>query len=48
MEDPAQRALQARRESMYTEFRSAFEPTSAQDWCKLIKGVEKNPVYIHR
>lgn len=39
MEDLVQRALQARRESKYIEFKSAFDPSSAHDWCELIKDI---------
>lgn len=39
MEDLIQRALQAKRESKHIEFKSAFDPSSAQDWCELIKDI---------
>jgi hypothetical protein len=35
----AQRALAAKRESKYIEFKEAFDPTSNGDWCEVIKDI---------
>ncbi|MCX7175111.1 MAG: ATP-binding protein [Proteobacteria bacterium] len=37
--DIFQRALSAKRESKYIEFKSTFDPSSAGEWCELIKDI---------
>lgn len=39
MEDTVKRALKAKRESKHIEFKSSFDPSSAQDWCELVKDI---------
>ena len=33
------KALNAKRESKYIEFKSEFNPDSPQDWCEIIKDI---------
>lgn len=39
MADIFQRALSAKRESKYIEFKSTFDPSAAGEWCELIKDI---------
>ena len=39
MPDLAERALNAKRESKYVEFKERFDPSSAGDWCEVIKDI---------
>lgn len=37
MNPPVKKALKAKRESRYVEFKLTFDPHSSQDWCELLK-----------
>jgi len=39
MPDLIQKALSAKRESKYIEFKQGFDPTSPREWCELIKDI---------
>jgi predicted HTH transcriptional regulator len=39
MTDLIERALKAKRESKYIEFKASFNTSSAQDWCEIIKDI---------
>jgi hypothetical protein len=39
MPDLAERALNAKRESKYVEFKEGFDPSSAGEWCEVIKDI---------
>jgi len=39
MEELVEKALSAKRESKYIEFKSEFDPKSAQNWCEVIKDI---------
>lgn len=39
MPDLAAHALQAKRESKYVEFKERFNPSSAEDWCEIVKDI---------
>jgi hypothetical protein len=39
MPDLADRALNAKRESKYVEFKERFDPSSAAEWCEVIKDI---------
>ncbi len=39
MPDIIKKALSVKRESKYIEFKEHFDPSSAQDWCELIKDI---------
>ena len=37
MNPSVEKALKAKRESRYVEFKNTFDPQSGQDWCELLK-----------
>lgn len=39
MEETIRKTLNAKRESKHVEFKSIFDPPSAQDWCELVKDI---------
>jgi hypothetical protein len=39
MSDLIQKALTAKRESKYVEFKQSFDPTSSREWCEVIKDI---------
>src|SRR5487761_17864 len=39
MQDFIQKALTAKRESKYIEFKQGFDPNSAGDWCEIVKDI---------
>ena len=39
MSDLVDRAIKAKRESKYVDFKSSFEPASTGEWCELVKDI---------